>query len=74
MELGHHLNSGEGKALVASLRWLLYQELHEDMGHLGHDRVYSVALDHCYWPFMGRDIEHFVTKICRCVRQKRSVK
>ena len=43
------------------------------MGHLGHERVYSLARDCCYWPFMGRDIEHFITKVCRCVKQKRPV-
>ena len=59
--------------LPASLRRLLYQELHEDMGRLGHERIYSLARDRCYWPFMGRDIEHFVTKVCRCVKQKTPV-
>ena len=57
----------------ASLRQLLYQELYENMGHLGHERVYSLARDRCYLPFMGRDIEHFVTKAYRCVKQKRPV-
>ena len=68
-KIGDHIQL----VLPASLRRLLYQELHENMGHLGHERVYSLARDHCYWPFMGRDIEHFITKYCRCVRQKRPV-
>ena len=59
--------------IPASLRRLLYQNLHENMGHLSHERVYSLARDRCYWTFMGRGIEHFVTKVCRCVKQKRPV-
>ena len=58
-KIGDHIQI----VLPASLRWLLYQELHENMGHLGHERVYSLARDRCYWPFMGRDIEHFITKV-----------
>ena len=55
-KIGDHIQI----VLPASLRWLLYQELHENMGHLGHERVYSLAGDRCYWPFMGKDIEHFL--------------
>ena len=68
-KIGDHIQI----VLPANLRRLLYQELHENMGHLGHERVYSLARDRCYWPFMGRDIEHFITKVCRCVKQKRLV-
>ena len=68
-KIGDHIQI----VLPVSLRRLLYQELHENMEHLGHERVYSVARDLCYWNFMGRDIEHFVTKVCRCVKQKRPV-
>ena len=67
--IGNHIQI----VLSASLRQLLYHELHENMGHLGHERVYSLSGDRCYWPFMGRDIEHFVTKVCRYVTQKRLV-
>ena len=68
-KIGDHIQI----VLPASLKWLLYQELDENMGHLGHEIVYSLAQDGCYWLFMGRDIEHFVTKVCRCVKQKRPV-
>ena len=43
-KIGNHIQI----VLPASLRWLLYRELHENMGHLGHERVYSLARDHCY--------------------------
>ena len=49
-KIGDHIQI----VLPASLRRLLYQELHENMGHLGHERVYSLARDRCYWPFMGQ--------------------
>ena len=57
----------------ATCKFEMGQELHESMGHLGHERVYSLAPDRCCWPFMGRDIEHFIRKVCRCVKQKRPV-
>ena len=38
-KIGDHIQL----VLPASLRQLLYQELHENMGHLGHERVYSLA-------------------------------
>ena len=51
-KIGDHIQI----VLPASLRQLLYQELNEDLGHLGHERVYSLARDRCYWPFIGRDV------------------
>ena len=41
------------------------------MGHLGVERVLSLARERFYWPYMRRDIEHFVNNVCRCLKQKR---
>jgi hypothetical protein len=49
----------------------VYKELHEDMGHLGLERVLALARDRFYWPYMRRDIEHFVTRVCHCLKNKR---
>lgn len=41
------------------------------MGHLGAERVISLARDRFYWPFMKKDIEAYVTRKCPCIKQKK---
>ena len=41
------------------------------MGHLGTERVFHLARERFYWPRMKRDIEHYVTHVCKCIKQKR---
>ena len=41
------------------------------MGHLGSDRVVDLARSRFYWPHMREDIEHFITKKCRCIQKKK---
>ncbi|PIK60831.1 hypothetical protein BSL78_02231 [Apostichopus japonicus] len=40
------------------------------MGHLGAARVVQLARDRFYWPHLEADIEHYVTKVCRCLKQR----
>nr|XP_006822008.1 PREDICTED: uncharacterized protein LOC102809846 [Saccoglossus kowalevskii] len=49
---------------------LVYKELHEEMGHLGVERVVNLARQRFYWPHMQRDIEKYITKQCKCIKQK----
>ena len=49
----------------------VYVELHENMGYLGADRVVELARERFYWPFMRADITHYVTKVCRCLKQRK---
>ena len=65
--------SGERSQLVLPRKYhrLVYRELHEEMGHLGAERVIHLARDRCYWPRMQKDIEHYVTNVCRCLQQKK---
>ena len=49
----------------------VYEELHENMGHLGAERVMELARERFYWPFMRADITHYVTKVCRCLNQRK---
>ena len=53
------------------LRKFVYQELHEEMGHLGIDRVYALARERFYWPNMESDIENHISKACKCVMDKK---
>ena len=43
------------------------------MGHLGTERVLNFARQRFFWPRMHADIEHFIQKVCRCVKQRRPV-
>lgn len=45
--------------------------LRNNMGHVGVERVLSLAQECFYWPFMKRDIEECNTRKCRCIKQKK---
>ena len=49
---------------------VVFRELHSNMGHLGSERVYQLARERFYWPNMQRDINHYVTSCCPCVKDK----
>ena len=50
---------------------IIYRELHDENGHLGSDRVFDLASQRFYWPHMKADIEHYTTKVCKCLKQRR---
>uniref|UniRef100_A0A3B3IJJ6 Gypsy retrotransposon integrase-like protein 1 n=2 Tax=Oryzias latipes TaxID=8090 RepID=A0A3B3IJJ6_ORYLA len=50
---------------------VVFKELHEEMGHLGVERTLGLIRDRFYWPFMKRDTDHYVTKVCSCLKRKR---
>ena len=50
---------------------IVYEELHQKLGHLGHERVLELAKKRFYWPRMKNSIERFVTKQCRCLIDKK---
>uniref|UniRef100_A0A8C6LHP9 Gypsy retrotransposon integrase-like protein 1 n=1 Tax=Nothobranchius furzeri TaxID=105023 RepID=A0A8C6LHP9_NOTFU len=47
--------------------------LHDEMGHVGAQRVTSLARDRFYWPYMKKDIEVYVTRKCPCMKKKKPV-
>ena len=57
--------------LPQQYRHTVYKELHDDMGHLGAERVVDLTRARFYWPLMQRDIENYVKKTCTCLKQKR---
>ena len=50
---------------------IVFRELHEEMGHLGSERVIQLARERFYWPRMVEDITHYVTKVCNCLKQRK---
>uniref|UniRef100_A0A8C6Q036 Gypsy retrotransposon integrase-like protein 1 n=2 Tax=Nothobranchius furzeri TaxID=105023 RepID=A0A8C6Q036_NOTFU len=50
---------------------LIFKELHEEMGHLGVERVLNLIRNRFYWPHMQGDVEHYVNRVCSCLKRKR---
>jgi hypothetical protein len=65
------LYRGQQLVLPTKYRSLVFRELHEKMGHLGPERVFNLARERFYWPGMKNDIEHFITHVCSCVKQRK---
>ena len=59
------------KQLVLPLKFrlLVYSELHVKMSLLDVDQSMQLIKDRFYWPGIGSDISHFITKPCYCVKK-----
>ena len=66
-------NNGLVKQVVLPKKYhrLVIKELHEEMGHLGVDRVLDLTKQRFFWPRMEADIDYFIKNVCPCVKQKR---
>ena len=56
--------------LSSRLKPLVFKELHVDMGHLGYDRFLELIKERLLWPKMYNGVKYFVTKICKCIKDK----
>lgn len=64
------LRHKEQMVLPKAFRPNVIRELHNEMGHFGTDRVLALAKDRFYWPYMRRDIDHYISNVCRCLQQR----
>ena len=56
--------------LPRNFRKQALEACHNDIGHLGKERVLSLLTDRFYWPNMSKDVEEYVETCPRCLRFK----
>ena len=57
--------------LPLKLREKVFHYLHNEMGHLGTDRVFELARNRFFWPGMQRDIDEYIHNRCQCIMQRK---
>ena len=50
---------------------LVHKQLHEEMGHLGPEKVIELAQQRFYWPGMATVLKDNIQKRCRCIVNKK---
>ena len=50
---------------------MIFRELHENMGHLGFDKVGELVKQRYYWSNRGYDLKTFIEKKCQCLKNKK---
>jgi hypothetical protein len=59
--------------LPSSLHESTLKQLHDDMGHLGQDRVIDLVKSRFFWPGYVQSVEKYIKSCGRCVRRKTPV-
>ena len=52
-------------------RQMVFQELHDKMGHPEPERMIDTARDRFHWPGMAKEMTHYVSKRCKCIMDKK---
>ncbi len=64
--------TGHNRQLVLppQFRAMVLKKMHNEMGHVGVEKVLHLARERFYWPSMRKEIEEYVTTKCACIKQK----
>ena len=65
--VGSSNKSNSQIVLSRSLRSLVHRELHDNLGHLGVERVMQLARARVFWPKMQADVTDYIWNQCRCL-------
>ena len=63
--------SGSQIVLPERFHNIVYTELHENLAHLCPEKVIDLAQQRFYWPYMAKQITHYIRKKCRCIISKK---
>ena len=50
---------------------IIFTKLHEELGHIGVEKVYELSRDRFYWPRMRKTIEFYIQNQCHCIVDKK---
>ena len=50
---------------------IVYNQLHQNMGHLGFEKCYELVKSRFYWPNCESDVKFFITQQCKCIKDKK---
>ena len=63
--------SGKQIVLPKIYHRTVYTELHENLAHVGSEKVYELARERFYWPRMQGHIDFYIRNQCRCLISKK---
>lgn len=59
--------------LPKEFREMVMRAMHDDIGHLGHERTYDLLRSRFFWPRMFFDVEEYIKNCRECVTHKTPV-
>lgn len=72
--LQRQTSTGTQLVMPPKFRPLILNQLHEEMGQLGVERMHHLVRERLFYPHMQRDVEHHINHVCSCVKHKRPQK